>query len=94
MNLLQLPVVDGGVKFGSVTIPVARDVLAKTSAKSITVGIRPENLEVSKGEGIPVAVDVIEELGADGFLYGHTEIDGAHAEIVSRVDGRVQPTRW
>ena len=91
MNLIQLPIVDGGVKFGNITIPVARDILAKTSATSITVGIRPENLDVSNGEGIPVDVDVIEELGADGFLYGHTDIDGAHAEIVSRVDGRVHP---
>jgi len=38
-----------------------------------------------------VSIDVVEELGADGFLYGHTDIDGAQAEIVSRVDGRVHP---
>jgi len=91
MNLLQLPIVDGGVKFGNTTIPVAREVLAKTKANSVTVGIRPENLEVSKSEGIAVSIDVVEELGADGFLYGHTDIDGAQAEIVSRVDGRVHP---
>ena len=91
MNLLQLPIVDGGVKFGNTTIKVEREVLAKTTAKTLTVGIRPENLVVTTGEGIPVAVDVIEELGADGFLYGHTDIDGAHAEIVSRVDGRHHP---
>ena len=91
MNLIQLPIVDGGVKFGNVTIPVAREVLAKTSAKSVTVGIRPENLVVTSGKGITVEVDVIEELGADGFLYGHTDVDGASAEVVSRVDGRVHP---
>jgi multiple sugar transport system ATP-binding protein len=34
MNLLQLPIVDGGVKFGNTTISVARDVLAKTNAKA------------------------------------------------------------
>jgi multiple sugar transport system ATP-binding protein len=91
MNLLQLPIVDGGVKFGNTTISVARDVLAKTNAKSVTVGIRPENLVVSSGKGITVAIDVIEELGADGFLYGNTDIDGTSAEIVSRVDGSVHP---
>ncbi|MEY4366874.1 MAG: hypothetical protein RLZ28_289 [Actinomycetota bacterium] len=91
MNLLQLAIVDGGVKFGNTTIPVAREVLAKTKAKTVTVGIRPENLVVSSGQGITVAIDVIEELGADGFLYGSTNIDGASAEIVSRVDGRVHP---
>jgi multiple sugar transport system ATP-binding protein len=91
MNLLELAIVDGGVKFGNTTIAVARDLLAKTKAKSLTVGIRPENLEVSKNEGIQVAIDVVEELGADGFLYGHTDIDGTKADIVARVDGRVHP---
>jgi multiple sugar transport system ATP-binding protein len=91
MNLLQLPIVDGGVKFGNTTISVAREVLAKTNAKAVTVGIRPENLVVSSGKGISVHIDVIEELGADGFLYGNTDIDGASAEIVSRVDGSVHP---
>mgnify|MGYP000140154705 FL=1 len=91
MNLVQLPIVDGGVQFGTVVLPIDRAILSKTNAKTITVGIRPENLTVSNGEGIAVDVDVIEELGADGFLYGHTNIDGADQDVVSRVDGRVHP---
>ncbi len=91
MNLIQLPVVDGGVQFGNVVLPVAKDVLAKTNAKSITVGIRPEGLEVTSGEGIQVEIDVVEELGADGYLYGRTSISGADQEITARVDGRVHP---
>ncbi len=91
MNLLQLSIVDGGVQFGSSVIPVSRDVLGKTNAKKITVGIRPEDLVVSKGEGIAVDVDVVEELGADGYLYGRTNIDGVEAEIVSRVHGTDHP---
>ena len=88
MNLVQLPIVAGGVQFGNQVLPVAADVLAKTSAKEITVGIRPENLKVSAGQGIEVEVDVIEELGADGFLYGHTTVNGVAQDVVSRVDGR------
>ncbi|MEY4988897.1 MAG: hypothetical protein RI933_530 [Actinomycetota bacterium] len=91
MNLLQLPIVDGGVQFGSAVIPVAREVLAKTKAKEVTVGIRPENMVVSKGAGIEVDIDVVEELGADGYLYGHTNIHGASQDVVARVDGRVHP---
>ena len=87
MNLVQLPIVAGGVQFGNTVLPVAADVLAKTSAKEITVGIRPENLKVSSN-GIAVEVDVVEELGADGFLYGRTSINGVDQDIVARVEGR------
>jgi len=62
MNLLQLPIVDGGVQFGNTVVKIDRSVLAKTSAKLVTLGVRPENLAVSKNEGISVEVDVVEEL--------------------------------
>jgi multiple sugar transport system ATP-binding protein len=91
MNLIQLPIVDGGVQFGNVVLPIAANILAKTNAKTITVGIRPEGLHVTANEGIAVEVDVVEELGADGFLYGHTSISGADQDITARVDGRVHP---
>ena len=53
------------------------------------MGIRPEDVSVStSGEGLKVAVDVIEELGADGYLYGHADVNGQRADIVARVDGR------
>ncbi len=88
MNLLQLPIVAGGVQFGNTVLPVAADVLAKTSAKEVTVGIRPENLKITSGQGITVEVDVVEELGADGFLYGRTQINGVDQDVVARVAGR------
>jgi multiple sugar transport system ATP-binding protein len=91
MNLLQLPIVDGGVQFGNSVLPISADILGKTKAKSVTVGIRPEGLHVSANEGIEVEVDVVEELGADGFLYGRSHLDGAEQEITARVDGRVHP---
>ena len=91
MNLLQLEIVSGGVQFGNIVLPVDSSILGKTKAKQITVGIRPENLVVSKGEGIEVDVDVVEELGADGYLYGQSHLGGANQDIVCRVDGRVHP---
>ena len=45
----------------------------------------------TKGDGLKVDVDVVEELGADGYLYGHTEIDGQRVDIVVRTDGRSHP---
>ena len=91
MNLLQLPIVEGGVQFGTQVLPIDKKFLSKTKAKTVTVGIRPENLVVSKKDGIEVEVDVVEELGADGYLYGHTNIGAAPQDVVSRVDGRTHP---
>ncbi|MGX5682662.1 ABC transporter ATP-binding protein [Schumannella luteola] len=92
MNLFDADIVDGGLKFGTATAKVDRDTLSGTSAKKVTIGIRPEDVKVAtSGEGLPVEVDVVEELGADGYLYGHTEIDGNRVDIVARVDGRNHP---
>jgi len=58
----------------------------------LTVGVRPEDLEVAPaGEGIPVVVDVVEELGADGYLYGRATVEDQEFDIVVRVDGRDHP---
>ena len=92
MNLFDADIVDGGLKFGTATAKVDRASLAGASGKKVTIGVRPEDVMVStSGEGLPVEVDIVEELGADGYLYGHTEVNGAKVEIVVRVDGRVHP---
>ena len=85
MNLLTLKIVAGGVKFGNATIKVDSAVLGKTKEKSVTVGLRPEDLVVSKSEGIEVEIDVIEELGADAFLYGSAVIEGAKTDVIARI---------
>jgi multiple sugar transport system ATP-binding protein len=92
MNLFLADVVDGGIKFGTGIAKVDRETLSKASGKQVTIGIRPEDLTISNsGEGLQVEVDVVEELGADGYLYGHTDIDGTRVDIVTRVDGRAHP---
>jgi multiple sugar transport system ATP-binding protein len=92
MNLFEADIVDNGVKFGSATHKIARDELGAASGKKVTIGVRPEDVKVStSGEGLKVDVDVIEELGADGYLYGHTDIDGNRVDIIARVDGRNHP---
>jgi len=90
MNLLQLNIVDGGVQFGSAVLPVAKDILAKTKASTITVGLRPEDLVIS-AKGLEVEIDVVEELGADAYLYTHGQVQSADAEIVARVDSVNHP---
>ncbi|MGN6301020.1 MAG: ABC transporter ATP-binding protein [Angustibacter sp.] len=101
MNLLDLPVTEGGVKFGDGTYPVTREALAGTGS-SVTVGIRPEDLTLtSDGQGLPVVVDVVEELGADAYIYGqvqahqHEDPDliGEARPFIARVDGRTPPEK-
>ena len=94
MNLLELPVVDGGVQFGGTVYPVPRDILEEAHGRTVTLGSRPEDLEqVAQGEGLQVEVDVVEELGADAYVYGHTTLDGQSHDIVARVDGRRPPMK-
>ncbi len=92
MNLFTADLVDGGLKFGSAVAALDRASLGKTTHSKVTIGVRPEDVRVSPtGEGLRVNVDLVEELGADGYLYGHTEIDGDRVDIVARVDGRSHP---
>ena len=93
MNLFHADVVDGGVKFGTATVDVDRDAIASASGPIVTIGVRPEDIVSNvQGEGLGgVVVDLVEELGADGYLYGHSTIEGKRTDIVARVDGRVHP---
>ncbi|HET8595178.1 MAG TPA: sn-glycerol-3-phosphate ABC transporter ATP-binding protein UgpC [Intrasporangium sp.] len=101
MNLLDAPIIDGGVDVGGHTVAVARDELAKASGH-VTLGVRPEDLEMSgDGDGIPVTVDVVEELGADAYIYGSTKAkqvgatgeETGDAPFIARVDGRRPPEK-
>lgn len=93
MNLLPADVVEGGIKFGTLNHAIDRDTLSNARAAQITVGIRPEDVVVAQsGDGLPVTVDVVEELGADGYLYGHADVKGQRVDIVARVDGRAHPS--
>ncbi|NEK85820.1 sn-glycerol-3-phosphate ABC transporter ATP-binding protein UgpC [Blastococcus saxobsidens] len=92
MNLFTLPQAEGGVRFGDEVHPVPRDVLSQATDPTVQVGVRPEDLEVSD-RGLAVEVDVVEELGADAYVYGRTVFDGTEQLITARVDGRRPPQR-
>ncbi|MHA7264467.1 ABC transporter ATP-binding protein [Arthrobacter sp. TMN-37] len=94
MNLLELPVADGGVLFGGTVYPVRSDILDAAAGNTVTLGVRPEDLVLaSPGEGLQVEVDVVEELGADAYIYGHTTLNGQNHDMVARVDGRRPPMK-
>jgi multiple sugar transport system ATP-binding protein len=54
------------------------------------VGVRPENWRLTSKEegGMPVEVTVIEELGADGFVYGTSDVEGTPSTVIVRVSKR------
>ncbi len=92
MNIFPARVVEGGVQVGSAVIPVERSVLADADA-DVLVGVRPEDLEINRsgGAGLAVSIDLVEELGADGYVYAHGESEGRHVDIVARVSGAEYP---
>ena len=92
MNLFEVPVDGNGVKFGTAHLPADLGA-AKPASGRVTLGVRPEDLDITD-QGLPVTVEVVEELGADAYVYG--SMDGAEATdkpIVVRVDGRVPPEK-
>ncbi len=94
MNLLEVPVTNDALHFGQLSVPVPRDVAAKATAggRRVTVGVRPEDMElVGDGQGIRTTVNLVEELGADAYIYGSADVNGEQHEIMARVDGRRPP---
>jgi multiple sugar transport system ATP-binding protein len=88
MNLLKAHNVEGHAKLGNIEVPIDRS-LATKAGGDIIIGVRPENWRiVSEGEGIPVKVNVVEELGADGFVYGTSGAEGTPDEVIIRIDAR------
>jgi multiple sugar transport system ATP-binding protein len=96
MNLITGPAVDGGVRIGAAVLPVPRDRLARAAAGNgrVTVGFRPESMRlVGQDEGLPVLVNVVEQLGSDAYLYtklaGESTDDVLHpSDVVVRTDPR------
>ncbi|MDN5724592.1 MAG: sn-glycerol-3-phosphate ABC transporter ATP-binding protein UgpC [Propionibacteriales bacterium] len=99
MNLIDGKIADGGVQVGDYVVPVAREVLAKAEGENdLTIGIRPENFELSEGDGLGLDVAVLEELGADAYLYGtlaglDEDAKITAQQIVARISSRRPPQR-
>ena len=97
MNLVPVPLTEGGVVLGGHPVPLPRSVLAALAAdgsRTTTVGFRPEAVEfVAPGQGVPVEVQVVEELGSDAFAYGRLQDEAAAAAATGPVVLRADPRR-
>jgi multiple sugar transport system ATP-binding protein len=89
MNLLEATAVEGHAKVGTYVVPVDQTASRKMRG-NVTVGVRPEawrQVSASDG-GLPVDVTVVEELGADAYVYGTSGVQGTPHDIIVRVTGR------
>jgi multiple sugar transport system ATP-binding protein len=58
----------------------------------LVLGLRPESLELA-AEGVPARVEVVEELGADSFVFCQADLEAGPARLVARVETRHAPER-
>ena len=89
MNLIEGVAHEGQAKIGEYTVPVDPGASKKMQG-NITVGVRPEAWRLVSAEegGLPVKVTVVEELGADGYVYGTSGVEGTPHDIIVRISGR------
>ncbi|KAA0019412.1 ABC transporter ATP-binding protein [Antrihabitans cavernicola] len=81
MNLLEAPVADGVAELGDLRIPVPRN-----AGERVIVGVRPESWElVGEGETLAVDAELLEELGAESFVYATSPV----GRVVARVDRKL-----
>ena len=87
MNLCSVPLgSNGAVSVGGVSVPVPGSV----GGDALVVGLRPESLEVA-AEGIPARVEVVEDVGADAFVFCAAEMNGESTRLVARTEARRAP---
>ena len=86
MNLNTHPVINGKAKIGEDTVDLPADAVAKLTPEDngqIVVGFRPEDASLA-APGDPNAFSLkvlnVENLGADGNIYGNIVTDGSAAE--------------
>jgi multiple sugar transport system ATP-binding protein len=101
MNLRQVEVTPDGARLGAEVVPFAAESMAAARAggrSEVVVGVRPEAVELATADtvgAIPMQVTLLEQLGADSYMYGTLPGDDADRDkpFVVRVDGRFEPER-
>ena len=95
MNLIKVPVVPNGVRLGDHVVPLDRATLARIGHHpEVILGIRPESIHTTTQNGpqLHIHVQLVEELGADAYLYGTATLEPDHqTDIVARINPRSTP---
>jgi multiple sugar transport system ATP-binding protein len=92
MNLCEVTCTNGSVTFAGQPIELP----ARLDGRSqVVVGLRPEALELG-GEGIPADVEVVEEFGADAYVFCAARLpdtESGMTRLVARTEARSAPER-
>jgi multiple sugar transport system ATP-binding protein len=96
MNIKLVPLTDAGAAFAKMILPLTREQVAAARTDGtahVLVGFRPENTDLvgPQDGGMPIHVDLVEELGSDSFVYGTVALEGANERFVVRVDSQHTP---
>src|SRR5919197_1104534 len=87
MNLCSVALgSNGSVSLGGVDVPVP----GPMGGGRLVVGLRPESLELA-ADGIPARVEVVEDVGADAFVFCAAELNGESTRLVARTEARRAP---
>ncbi|GAB1643409.1 ABC transporter ATP-binding protein [Krasilnikovia sp. MM14-A1259] len=96
MNIKTVPLSESGAAFGPMLLPLSRGQVAdaQSGGGKVTIGFRPEATELvaPTAGGMPIVVDLVEDLGSDANVYGHAALDGGSERFVVRTDRRSMPT--
>ena len=90
MNLLEVPRGEQGCSFCGIEVPLPSGL--PTTNGSVVLGLRPEALDLAPG-GIEARVEVVEEFGADSYVFCVAEYGGEQVKLVARTDSRSAPER-
>jgi multiple sugar transport system ATP-binding protein len=96
MNIKTVPVTDDGAAFAQMILPLNREQVAAARAdgtEHVQVGFRPEDTDLVGPDdaGMPIHVDLVEELGSDAYVYGTVALEGQDERFVVRVESRHTP---
>ena len=65
---------------------------APVDGRPVVVGLRPESLEIA-GQGIPARVEVVEEFGADAYVFCTAQLANGETRLVARTEAKAAPER-
>ncbi|TFH20884.1 MAG: sn-glycerol-3-phosphate ABC transporter ATP-binding protein UgpC [Acidimicrobiales bacterium] len=85
MNLMRATADDLGASYESLNVPLTPEQRTALTSPAVTIGVRPNDLEVRAEGGLDAKVEFVEELGSEAFIYCLAE--GSDKEIVARTDG-------
>jgi sn-glycerol 3-phosphate transport system ATP-binding protein len=88
MNLIEGRLDASGVVVGNCVLPCERPV--GEAGRGVTVGLRPEHLELANEGSLPLTVELLERLGADTIVHG--KLGGGATVVTARAAGTINPS--